>query len=48
MWKRLTVDGKPHPDTFMRGSNECRRRAVERAQDGAFKVVSGLDGHAWY
>ena len=24
MWKRLTVDGKPHPTSFMRGSGKCK------------------------
>ena len=43
MWKRLTVDGEPHPDTFMRGSGELQTTRVERAQGGAFKVVSGLE-----
>jgi len=43
MWKRLTVDGEPHPDTFMRGSGELQTTRVERAQGGAFKIVSGLE-----
>jgi urate oxidase len=43
MWKRLTVDGEPHPDTFMRGSGELQTTKVERAQGGAFKIVSGLE-----
>jgi urate oxidase len=43
MWKRLTVDGKPHPDTFMRGSGEVQTTSVERAQGGEFLVRSGLD-----
>ena len=43
MWKRLTVDGEPHPDTFMRGSAELQTTRVERAQGGAFKIVSGLE-----
>ena len=42
MWKRLIVDGEPHPDTFMRGSGELQTTKVERAQGGAFKIVSGL------
>ncbi len=24
LWKRLTVDGKPHPSAFMRGSGEFK------------------------
>jgi urate oxidase len=43
LWKRLTVDGEPHPDTFMRGSGELQTTKVERAQGGRFKVVSGLE-----
>lgn len=43
MWKRLTVDGKPHPDTFMRGSGEVQTTHVQRAQGGAFVIASGLD-----
>jgi urate oxidase len=43
MWKRLTVDGKPHPDSFMRGSGELQVTTVERTQNGAFQVLSGLD-----
>jgi urate oxidase len=42
LWKRLTVDGEPHPDTFMRGSGELQTTQVERAQGGAFKIASGL------
>jgi urate oxidase len=43
MWKRLTVDGRPHPDTFMRGSGEVQTTSVKRAQNGEFVVHSGLD-----
>jgi urate oxidase len=43
LWKRLTVDGEPHPDTFMRGSGELQTTHVERAQGGGFKIVSGLE-----
>jgi urate oxidase len=43
MWKRLTVDGKPHPSAFMRGSDELQTTTVERAQGGAFHILSGLD-----
>jgi urate oxidase len=43
LWKRLTIDGKPHPDTFMRGSGELQTTEVEKAQGGAFKIVSGLE-----
>jgi urate oxidase len=43
MWKRLTVDGKPHPDSFMRGSGELQTTSVERAQGGTFVITSGLE-----
>jgi len=43
LWKRLIVDGKPHPSTFMRGSGELQTTHVERAQGGTFQVLSGLD-----
>ncbi len=43
LWKRLTVDGQPHPDSFMRGSSEVQTTHVERAQNGSFTIHSGLD-----
>jgi urate oxidase len=43
MWKRLTIDGKPHPDSFMRGSAELQTATVERAQGGAFSITAGLE-----
>jgi urate oxidase len=43
MWKRMTVDGKPHPTAFMHGSGELQTTHVERAQDGSFRILSGLD-----
>jgi urate oxidase len=43
LWKRLTVDGKPHPSAFMRGSGELQTTSVERTQSGPFQVLSGLD-----
>ncbi|MBB5341687.1 factor-independent urate hydroxylase [Tunturiibacter gelidoferens] len=43
MWKRLTVDGEPHPSAFMRGSGELQTTSVERAQGGNFHILSGLD-----
>ena len=43
MWKRLTVNGSPHPHAFMHGSNELQTTVVTRAQGGVFTVVSGLD-----
>jgi urate oxidase len=43
LWKRFTVDGEPHPNAFMRGSGERQTTSVERAQGGAFHILSGLD-----
>jgi urate oxidase len=43
MWKRLTVDGKPHPSAFMRGSEELQIATVERTQNQAFRIQSGLN-----
>lgn len=43
LWKRFTVDGKPHPSAFMRDSDERQTAAVERSQGGTFQVISGLD-----
>ena len=42
LWKRLTIDGKPHPDSFMRGSGELQTTKVERTQGLNFAVVAGL------
>jgi len=43
LWKRLEVDGKPHPDSFMRGSNEVQTTHVEREPDGPVRITSGLE-----
>ena len=43
LWKRLTIEGKPYPSAFMRGSGELQTTSVERAQGGAFQIFSGLD-----
>jgi urate oxidase len=43
MWKRLTVDGKPHRTSFIRGSGELATTAVTRAQGGRFAIASGLE-----
>jgi urate oxidase len=43
LWKRLTIDGKPHPSAFMRGSAELQTASVERSQSGTFRILSGLD-----
>lgn len=44
LWKRLTVDGEPHPAAFMHGSNERQTARVSRRQGEPFAIVSGLDG----
>jgi urate oxidase len=43
LWKRLTVDGKPYPTAFMRGSDERQTTTASRAQSGAFSIASGFD-----
>lgn len=43
LWKRLTVDGKPYPTAFMRGSDERQTTTVFRKQGGNFSITSGLD-----
>jgi urate oxidase len=42
MWKRLTIDGKPHPTSFMRGSGELQTTEASREQQGEFRVSSGF------
>ncbi|WP_158943787.1 factor-independent urate hydroxylase [Granulicella sp. S190] len=42
-WKRLTIDGEPHPSTFVKGSGELQTTTVERAQGKAFRILSGFD-----
>jgi len=43
MWKRLTVDGKPHPTAYMRGSGEVQTTTVTREQNREFRVRSGFE-----
>jgi urate oxidase len=43
LWKRLTIDGQPHPDSFMRGSNEVQTTHVVQGQNQPFTIHSGLD-----
>ena len=43
LWKRLTVDGKPFPTAFMRGSEERQTTTVARQQDASFTITAGLD-----
>jgi urate oxidase len=42
MWKRLTVDGKPHPTSFIRGSGELQTATATRGREGGFSIHSGL------
>lgn len=42
LWKRLTVEGKPHGTAFMHGSNEVQTTTASRQQHGEFSVSSGL------
>ena len=42
LWKRLTVHGKPHPDTFMRGSNEVQTATVEKTREAAATYACGF------
>ncbi len=43
LWKRLTVEGKPFPTAFMRGSDERQTTTVAREQKTPFTITSGLD-----
>lgn len=42
MWKRLTVGGRPHPTSFIRGSGELATTTVSRSRGDAFAIASGL------
>jgi urate oxidase len=42
MWKRLMVEGTPHPTSFIRGSNELQTTSVSRERNGPLKITSGL------
>jgi urate oxidase len=44
MWKRAYVNGKPHPHTFLRGSNEVQTTTVQRTKEGPWSIRSGIDG----
>ena len=43
LWKRLSVDGKPFPTAFLRGSDERQTTTVSRLQETPFTITSGLD-----
>jgi urate oxidase len=42
MWKRLTIDGQAHPDSFMRGSNERQMTWLRQDREGT-TLRSGLE-----
>ncbi len=42
MWKRVSIDGIPHPTSFMRGSGEVQTTTVSRERTGDFHIHSGL------
>ena len=42
MWKRLTIDTKPHPDSFMRGSAERQVTRLRHTRDGQ-TITSGFE-----
>jgi urate oxidase len=42
-WEHALVQGKPHPSTFIRGSNEAQTTTVTSAQAGEPSVNSGLE-----
>jgi urate oxidase len=42
MWKRLTIDGKPHPTSFIHGSGELQTATVTRGREGGVSIHSGL------
>ncbi|HZV59551.1 MAG TPA: urate oxidase [Candidatus Eremiobacteraceae bacterium] len=42
-WKRLSVQGKPHPTTFVNSSGERQTTTISRSQGGAFLITAGLE-----
>ncbi|MGC2401639.1 MAG: urate oxidase [Acidobacteriaceae bacterium] len=42
-WEHASLEGKPHPSTFLRGSSEEETTTVTCAQGGRASVTSGLD-----
>ena len=43
LWKRLTIEGQPHPTAFMKGSDERQTTRVARTQNGTATVTSGFE-----
>ncbi len=44
MWKRLSIDGGSHPDSFMHGSNEVQSATLRRTQSGEETLTCGFSG----
>lgn len=43
-WRRIVVDGKEHPHSFVGGGGENRTAVVSQAVDGPRRVLSGIEG----
>jgi urate oxidase len=43
LWQRLSVEGKPFPTAFERGSDERQTTRITKSQDGTTTITSGLD-----
>lgn len=43
LWKRLTIAGQPHPDSFMRGSNERQVTRLRLDRTGTVNLTSGFE-----
>lgn len=43
LWKRLTIDGEPHPHSFMRGSDEVGTATFRRFRTDAALLTCGFD-----
>lgn len=43
MWKRLTIDGNPHPSAFMRGSDERATVRYTRSKSGDVTMECGIE-----
>lgn len=42
-WQHLSVEGKPHPTTFVQSGGELQTTKVGRNRNGEVSVISGLD-----
>ena len=43
MWKRLTIGGQPHPNSFMRGSDETQTATLRHARAGHQTLTCGFE-----